>query len=192
MQRRPVLVRQWRRLRRQRQRQARRLLWRLQRERTTRAAGRFYGTQATAYGAVARGPQPPDPGRVLLALVVLAPLLLLSALVLDALGGRVQQIIRAPPPAHARLVWVVVRPGETIERLAPVLQRDGLIDHARLFVTYWYLRPEAVGAHVQPVPGSHRLRTDMSVPQLVQALTMPPAPHPSGGRRPHVVLLSTH
>ena len=44
---------------------------RLHRERQTRASGRFYGTQATAYGNVRGGTLPRDTGRIALTLVLL-------------------------------------------------------------------------------------------------------------------------
>ena len=47
---------------------------RLRRERRTRAAGRFYGTQATAYGHVRAGSRQRDTGRIGLALVLLVGL----------------------------------------------------------------------------------------------------------------------
>jgi hypothetical protein len=47
---------------------------RLRRERRTRAAGRFYGTQATAYGHVQAGSRQRDTGRIGLALVLLVGL----------------------------------------------------------------------------------------------------------------------
>ena len=47
---------------------------RLRRERRTRAAGRFYGTQATAYGHVRAGARQRDTGRIGLALVLLVGL----------------------------------------------------------------------------------------------------------------------
>ena len=47
---------------------------RLHRERRTRAAGRFYGTQATAYGHVRAGARQRDTGRIGLALVLLVGL----------------------------------------------------------------------------------------------------------------------
>ena len=47
---------------------------RLHRERRTRAAGRFYGTQATAYGHVWAGLRQRDTGRIGLALVLLVGL----------------------------------------------------------------------------------------------------------------------
>lgn len=62
----------------------------LLKERRTRAAGRFYGTQATAYGDVRRGPEPRDVGRTLLALVLLIGLLLLL-LVIGALLYTLEQ-----------------------------------------------------------------------------------------------------
>ena len=49
-------------------------LARLHRERRTRAAGRFYGTQATAYGHVRAGARQRDTGRIGLALVLLVGL----------------------------------------------------------------------------------------------------------------------
>jgi hypothetical protein len=57
-------------------------LHRLRADRRTRAAGGFYGTQHTPYGAVRRGPQARDTGRALLALmllIVLAAVLLTLA-----------------------------------------------------------------------------------------------------------------
>ena len=47
---------------------------RLRRERRTRAAGRFYGTQATAYSHVRAGLRQRDTGRIGLALVLLVGL----------------------------------------------------------------------------------------------------------------------
>jgi hypothetical protein len=47
---------------------------RLRRERRTRAAGRFYGRQATAYGIVRAGSRQRDAGRIGLALVLMAGL----------------------------------------------------------------------------------------------------------------------
>ena len=47
---------------------------RLHRERRTRAAGRFYGTQVTAYGQVQAGTRQRDTGRIGLALVLLVGL----------------------------------------------------------------------------------------------------------------------
>jgi hypothetical protein len=47
---------------------------RLRRERRTRAAGRFYGTQTTAYGHVRAGSRQRDTGRIGLALVLLVGL----------------------------------------------------------------------------------------------------------------------
>ena len=47
---------------------------RLHRERRTRAAGRFYGTRATAYGDVQGSPPQHDTGRSGLALVLLVGL----------------------------------------------------------------------------------------------------------------------
>jgi hypothetical protein len=47
---------------------------RLRRERRTRAVGRFYGTQATAYGDVRAGSRQRDTGRIGLALVLLVGL----------------------------------------------------------------------------------------------------------------------
>jgi hypothetical protein len=47
---------------------------RLRRERRTRAVGRFYGTQATAYGDVRTGSRQRDTGRIGLALMLLVSL----------------------------------------------------------------------------------------------------------------------
>jgi hypothetical protein len=56
---------------------------RLHRERRTRAAGRFYGTQATTYGHVRAGARQRDTGRIGLALVLLIGL---AGVLLYALG----------------------------------------------------------------------------------------------------------
>lgn len=56
-------------------------LRRLQQERHTRAAGRYHGTQATAYGDVVGGPPPRGMGRTILALLLLAVLIGLGLVV---------------------------------------------------------------------------------------------------------------
>ena len=84
---------------------------RLHRERRTRAAGRFYGTQATAYGDVRAVSRQRDVGRIGLALVLLVGLagVLLYVLAQVEVAPWLHRVLHAvrldhpgPLPAHLR------------------------------------------------------------------------------------------
>lgn len=144
-------------------------LQRLRDERSTRAAGGYYGTRATAGGNVAAGPRRRDTGRTLLSLV------LLVAIVCGGLYGAGQYLVHGVRPATAaqgRTVTFVVKPGESVPALADRLQADGLIFNATVF--HWYLRLTGTGNAIQA--GPHTLHTGMTMDDVVRALsTAPPA-----------------
>ncbi len=144
-------------------------LQRLRYERSTRAAGGYYGTYATVAGNV-RGPRRRDAGRTLLALLVFVVVLgggLYLASQYIAHGLRTQAA-----PQGTRDVTVVVAPGESASQLADVLQSDGLILNATLY--RWYLRLSGTGNNI--LAGPHLLHTGMTMDEVVHALsTAPPA-----------------
>ena len=84
---------------------------RLRRERRTRAAGRFYGTQATAYGHVRGGARQRDTGRIGLALVLLVGL---AGVLLYVLGQAevvpwLHMVLHAVGLSHSGLLPVHLR-----------------------------------------------------------------------------------
>jgi hypothetical protein len=91
-------------------------LQRLHRERRSRAAGRFYGTRATTYGAVPQGPPPRDEGRMLLSLV------LLSVVVLLILGMLVSGPVQSKGSTWVHLLTQTLRRVHS-GRLAPAHPR---------------------------------------------------------------------
>ena len=84
---------------------------RLGRERRTRAAGRFYGTQATAYGHVQAGSRQRDTGRIGLALVLLVGLasVLLYILGQAEVAPWLHMVLHAVGVSHRGLLPVPLR-----------------------------------------------------------------------------------
>ena len=84
---------------------------RLGRERRTRAAGRFYGTQVTAYGQVQAGTRQRDTGRIGLALVLLVGLVgvLLYVLGQAEVAPWLHMMLHAVGLSHSGLLPVHLR-----------------------------------------------------------------------------------
>ena len=166
-------VRSWEQVRVARRQRATAQLWRLHVERTTRSAGRFYGTRATAYGDVQSGPRPDDHGRALLALVLLVAVVAATLLAFATAGHDVRGIIRPLrplPQVQGHAVMVCVQRGESMRAVAAVLHRRGLVADASYFYWFWYLRPAALRGGLRVAPGSHTLHTGMTLDAVAQAL----------------------
>ncbi len=140
-------------------------LQRLRSERTTRAAGGFYNTRATAYGNVLRGPRQRNTGRTLLSLVLFVAIV---AIALSLLSQAVLHGVRPNTTQQARRVTFTVAAGESPGTVARRLQDRGLVVNNTIF--YLYLR--LTGATLQA--GPHTLDTNMTMGDVTQALGQAP------------------
>lgn len=150
-------------------------LQRLRTERTTRAAGGYYNTRATPYGNVQGGPRRRNVGRTLLSLLVFVAIVVggLFYATQWAFHGGIKPA--AASTAKPRAVTFVVAPGESTSHIADRLQADGVVFNSTFF--HWYMRLTGIGGNIQA--GPHTLNTNMSMDQVVQALSSTPPAAPT-------------